>query len=60
MPAQPDLNLGKHVERSRDLFLCHNGANKAWVESLAVAIRLTRDRKEAGGLYRGAPDVSWR
>jgi hypothetical protein len=50
MPAQPDLNLGKHVERSRDLFLCHNGANKAWVESLAVAIRLTTRMQLSLGL----------
>ncbi|MCU1323030.1 MAG: hypothetical protein JWM43_2679 [Acidobacteriaceae bacterium] len=35
MTTQPDLNLGKYVDRTKDIFLCHNGANKPWVEALA-------------------------
>jgi hypothetical protein len=40
MATQPDLNLGKHVDRSRDIFLCHNGANKPWVEALAEQLEV--------------------
>jgi hypothetical protein len=42
MATQPDLNLGKHVDRSRDIFLCHNGANKSWVEALAEQLETVR------------------
>jgi TIR domain len=35
MTTQPNLNLGKYVDRTKDIFLCHNGANKPWVEALA-------------------------
>ncbi len=42
MSVQPDLELGKHVERGRDIFLCHNGANKPWVESLAEKLETVR------------------
>jgi hypothetical protein len=42
MGIQPDLELGKHVQRARDIFLCHNGANKPWVESLAEQLETVR------------------
>jgi hypothetical protein len=42
MTVQPDLDLGKHVERARDIFLCHNGANKPWVEALAEQLETAR------------------
>jgi len=42
MNVQPDLDLGKHVQRARDIFLCHNGANKPWVEALAEQLETVR------------------
>ena len=42
MGIQPDLELGKHVQHARDIFLCHNGANKPWVESLAEQLETVR------------------
>jgi hypothetical protein len=42
MIVQPDLDLGKHVQRARDIFLCHNGANKPWVEALAEQLETVR------------------
>lgn len=42
MENQSDLALGKHVQRARDIFLCHNGANKPWVESLAEQLETVR------------------
>jgi hypothetical protein len=42
MIVQPDLGLGKHVQRARDIFLCHNGANKPWVEALAEQLETVR------------------
>jgi hypothetical protein len=42
MGIQSDLELGKHVQRARDIFLCHNGANKPWVESLAEQLETVR------------------
>jgi hypothetical protein len=42
MIVQPDLDLGKHVQRARDIFLCHNGANKPWVEALAEQLETIR------------------
>jgi hypothetical protein len=55
MLDQPDLNLGKHVERSRDVFLCHNGVNKAWVESLAEQLETVRHN----GRYLGVVFDKW-
>jgi hypothetical protein len=42
MGIQSDLELGKHVQRARDIFLCHNGANKPWVGSLAEQLETVR------------------
>lgn len=42
MGIQSDLELGKHVQRARDIFLCHNGANKGCIESLAEQLELVR------------------
>lgn len=42
MGIQSDLELGKHVQRARDMFLCHNGANKSWVEFLAEQLETVR------------------
>lgn len=44
MNTQSDLDLGKHVDRARDIFLCHNGANKPWVESLAEKLEAVRHK----------------
>jgi hypothetical protein len=32
---QGALELGQFFQEEKDLFLCHNGANKPWVETLA-------------------------
>jgi len=38
MPEQANLSLRSYPSAARDLFLCHNGADKAWVEMLAERI----------------------
>lgn len=42
MAIQTDLNLGQLVPHGRDLFLCHTGADKPWVEALAERIESVR------------------
>jgi TIR domain len=38
MPEQTQLHLRINAERGRDIFLCHTGADKPWVEMLAERI----------------------
>jgi hypothetical protein len=42
MGTQTHLNLGKHVSHGKDIFLCHTGADKPWVETLAEHIEAVR------------------
>ncbi len=35
MVSQARLQLGQASQEEKDIFLCHNGANKPWVEALA-------------------------
>src|ERR1700691_3095103 len=44
MAIQTDFNLGQLVSRGKDLFLCHTGADKPWVEALAARIESVRYR----------------
>jgi hypothetical protein len=38
MAEQSKLELGRETKRGKDLFLCHTGADKPWVERLAERI----------------------
>ena len=53
--VQPDLGLGKYAQRARDMFLCHNGANKPWVESLAEQLETVRYKNR----YLGVAFDKW-
>lgn len=42
MSTQASLDLGKHAQREKDVFLSHTGADKPWVESLAEMLEQVR------------------
>jgi hypothetical protein len=42
MERQTDLDLGKLVTHGKDVFLCHTGTDKSWVEALAERIESVR------------------
>src|SRR5438034_10655441 len=42
MERQTVLDLGKLVTHGKDIFLCHTGADKPWVETLAERIESLR------------------
>jgi hypothetical protein len=55
---QPDLELGKHVQRARDIFLCHNSADKPWVESLAEHLETVRYKDRYLGVVFDKWDIA--
>jgi hypothetical protein len=55
MSAQSSFNLGKFVQRGKDVFLSHTGVDKPWVETLAEMLEQVR----VGDRYLGVVFDKW-